>query len=50
MADHQAGKTIGAQDARQGEIILRHKWSRAIFAGGIAAIVAFAIAFALAAA
>jgi len=50
MTDHQPTDPISAQDARQGEIILRHKWSRAIFIGAIAATGLLAIGFAIAAA
>lgn len=32
-------RTFSGQDARQGEIILKRRWQRWIFAGGLAAIV-----------
>lgn len=36
-------KTYSAQDVRQGEIILRHRWSRIIFFGALAGIVLVAV-------
>ncbi|GAC1044739.1 hypothetical protein thsrh120_47430 [Rhizobium sp. No.120] len=35
----QEPRTFSAEDARQGEIILRRRWQRLVFIGGLAAMV-----------
>lgn len=35
----QEPRTFSVEDARQGEIILRRRWQRLVFVGGLAAMV-----------
>lgn len=37
--DRDAPITLSAQDARQGEIILRRRWQRIVFIAGLASVV-----------
>lgn len=39
----EAPKTYSAQDVRQGQIILRKRWQRWVFFGGLAALVLFVL-------
>lgn len=38
-AHKQEPRTFSAEDARQGEIILKRRWQRLVFIGGLAAVV-----------
>lgn len=38
-SDKDEPRTFAAEDVRQGEIILKRRWQRVIFIGGLAAVV-----------
>ena len=35
MSEHERPKTLSAEEARQGEIILRKPWQRVVFVSGL---------------